>query len=481
MEFGFKIKDGNLIAGDILGANSGSVNVHACNFEIQDADSFLWICVFKKGETAYQQVISDGKCMVPYEVLESPGSVLVGCYGTSQGKRISTNWLPLEVKSGAYVSDATAPEVPLPDVWEELITSRLSYIGENGNWQIYDLSENEYKDSEISARGDKGDKGDKGDSGADGYTPIRGVDYWTDADQEEIEGFINTKTAEKANQTDLDKVEGIAKGAQHAAAFDTYQKLCTNDQDTGLEDEEGENIFDIGEYPSDVIQGDAIHYSQGQQMRAVYEVRALQNTLKPNTQYKITCNILLENCEDNIVVAQLCDKNGTVIAHSDGEARTTDSTNISVSLTSPSEKDVAFVRFAYYKQDNPCTVTISDIVVEERKYKVGQNFYIAKLNVPDVWISAVHNEKAEPFDWTGSDAEENFVSALTGNNGINVGYYTLSPLETQKVNLENYVEKEAGKGLSQNDYTNAEKAKVAEIGNINEALEAVLSGGDVNG
>lgn len=38
-------------------------------------------------------------------------------------------------------------------------------------------------------RGDKGDKGDtgaQGESGADGYTPVRGTDYWTTADQAQI-------------------------------------------------------------------------------------------------------------------------------------------------------------------------------------------------------------------------------------------------------------------------------------------------------
>lgn len=50
--------------------------------------------------------------------------------------------------------------------------------------------------SETSAvqtiKGDKGDKGDKGnpggkgDPGADGYTPVKGTDYWTSDDKAEI-------------------------------------------------------------------------------------------------------------------------------------------------------------------------------------------------------------------------------------------------------------------------------------------------------
>ena len=41
----------------------------------------------------------------------------------------------------------------------------------------------------ASLKGEKGDKGDKGDTGAtgeNGYTPQKGVDYWTDSDKEEI-------------------------------------------------------------------------------------------------------------------------------------------------------------------------------------------------------------------------------------------------------------------------------------------------------
>ena len=35
-------------------------------------------------------------------------------------------------------------------------------------------------------KGDKGDTGPQGESGADGYTPVKGTDYWTAADKAEI-------------------------------------------------------------------------------------------------------------------------------------------------------------------------------------------------------------------------------------------------------------------------------------------------------
>lgn len=59
-------------------------------------------------------------------------------------------------------------------------------IGDNDNWFVWDTDR--YVDSGISAhgKGDKGDKGDPGEPGEDGVTPVRGTDYWTEADKQGI-------------------------------------------------------------------------------------------------------------------------------------------------------------------------------------------------------------------------------------------------------------------------------------------------------
>lgn len=41
----------------------------------------------------------------------------------------------------------------------------------------------QYNGSDV---GLKGDKGDTGAVGADGYTPVKGTDYWTESDKAEI-------------------------------------------------------------------------------------------------------------------------------------------------------------------------------------------------------------------------------------------------------------------------------------------------------
>ncbi len=54
--------------------------------------------------------------------------------------------------------------------------------------------------SSANLKGEKGDKGDNGApgekgadgaKGADGYTPVRGTDYWTDADKAEIKAYVD--------------------------------------------------------------------------------------------------------------------------------------------------------------------------------------------------------------------------------------------------------------------------------------------------
>lgn len=67
-------------------------------------------------------------------------------------------------------------------------------------------------------------------------------------------------------------------------------------------------------------------------------------------------------------------------------------------------------------------------------YNVGQNIMIVTLDVPDLWISAVSTSKST---YTYS-SDETFVTALKSNGSVKVGYYTLSMLETQKVDLTNY-------------------------------------------
>jgi hypothetical protein len=68
-------------------------------------------------------------------------------------------------------------------------------------------------------------------------------------------------------------------------------------------------------------------------------------------------------------------------------------------------------------------------------YRLGQSIYITTLGVPDLWISEIL-DTAVTYTYT-SDAD--FIATLGLNGKVQVGHYCVSALETQKVDLTNYV------------------------------------------
>ena len=67
-------------------------------------------------------------------------------------------------------------------------------------------------------------------------------------------------------------------------------------------------------------------------------------------------------------------------------------------------------------------------------YNVGQNIMIVTLEVPDLWVSAIESTSSS-YTYTTDEA---FTTALKTNGFVQVGYYKLSALETQKVDLSDY-------------------------------------------
>ncbi len=74
------------------------------------------------------------------------------------------------------------------------------------------------------------------------------------------------------------------------------------------------------------------------------------------------------------------------------------------------------------------------------KYNIGQNIYVQPVNTPDLWVYNVHLDH-EPYNFS---SEENFIQDLKTNKFIRIGYYSLAMLETQVVNLEDYVSVDKG-------------------------------------
>ena len=126
----------------------------------------------------YSVLLKDGGCDVPWEVIKTPAfTVSVVC-----GDRITANMASVEVELSGYCKGQT-PKPPTPDVYQQILNSaKPPYIGENGNWYLWNADA--YADSGICAKGD------------DGYTPVKGVDYWTEGDRAEIKEYVDSVVGE---------------------------------------------------------------------------------------------------------------------------------------------------------------------------------------------------------------------------------------------------------------------------------------------
>lgn len=96
-------------------------------------------------------------------------------------------------------------------------------------------------------------------------------------------------------------------------------------------------------------------------------------------------------------------------------------------------------------------------------YNVGQNVMIITLEVPDLWISGIEST-SQSYTYTTDGA---FTTALATNGYVQVGYYKLSALETQKVDLTNYV--------TNTDYATYDKAGIIQA-NSNYATKVGSTG-----
>lgn len=217
MQYDFFIHNDRLMCNEVVAPYTGNVNTYQFIFKINTHIKGLqWFCVFKQGEMDIVVPIIEDACSIPPEVLQSEGLVHIGCYATNgkedDFKRLSTNWLMFQTSKGAY-TEGTAPETPTPDLWEMLIFKTVPYIGDNGNWFVYDIEKGEYIDSGLKAQG---------------HTPEKGIDYWTYADKKEVQEYIDEQT--EIIRAD---VEGLQEQLNTEAHFKGY--LSTNAKIQALE------------------------------------------------------------------------------------------------------------------------------------------------------------------------------------------------------------------------------------------------------
>lgn len=202
----FEINGQTLKRVDTFGVVADSINYLEAEFDISNSDfGGIITAIFEPlfGGVAYEQVLVDNACVVPYEVIKASGfKVSLFCY--IDEKRITTNPFTIRVAESGYKKGET-PREPSPTEYEQLVeiankTKEIAQLvrddanegkfnGRNGvdaTIEIGTVSKGENASvvntgtishavfDFVLPKGDKGAKGDKGEQGVQGIQGIQG-------------------------------------------------------------------------------------------------------------------------------------------------------------------------------------------------------------------------------------------------------------------------------------------------------------------
>lgn len=174
----------------------GSVGTVTVEFDFDaEWDGFARTAIFAAGGTVKRVALDDANaCVVPWEVLTNCKQLTIGVVGTSGNRVLPSVPVTIPIIEGVC-NGGTPPDDPTPDIYAQLLDLAK---------ETQQIAQSVRDDANAGKfNGAPGAKGGKGDPGADGKTPVRGTDYWTDADKAEINADIAAQVAEK-----VDKIDG---------------------------------------------------------------------------------------------------------------------------------------------------------------------------------------------------------------------------------------------------------------------------------
>ena len=85
----------------------------------------------------------------------------------------------------------------------------------------------------VNIKGERGETGESGSAGADGYTPVRGTDYWTDEDIAVIKDYLDDATSEQAAQIEQNRKDIAALKQSGGNSSDTGGGVAGADGEDG--------------------------------------------------------------------------------------------------------------------------------------------------------------------------------------------------------------------------------------------------------
>ena len=222
MNLSFEITNQLIRRTDKNAVVADSKNYLYATFTFSDEWQGVKTAIFSHGGEKYHVLLENDMCLVPWEVIKQ------GILGVSVfcGDLITSSTAYITINKSGY-SDGGTPSEPTPDIYSQIISmindiesgnvsdekiaeAVEKYLSENPVETLTEEDVQRIVSEYVAAHKEelKGDKGDKGDTGApgadgkdgadgaagaDGYTPVRGTDYWTADDIAEIQSYIDSQ------------------------------------------------------------------------------------------------------------------------------------------------------------------------------------------------------------------------------------------------------------------------------------------------
>ena len=204
---------------------SDSVKFETIKFNLPKSwDGYTKTAVFRNGDTVLGVILNGdsrlctgaNECYIPHEVIKFP-ELTVSVFGVLGDSRVTTSQAAIRVIQSGY-GEGGEPSDPTPSEYEQLV---------NLATETKQIAQSVRTDADNGAfKGDKGDpgtqglKGDKGDKGDDGYTPQKGVDYFTAEDIAEL----NIPSVDQTYTPDSENAQSGKAVAEAIASIEKEQK-----------------------------------------------------------------------------------------------------------------------------------------------------------------------------------------------------------------------------------------------------------------
>ena len=194
---------------------TGSVGTVTAAFGFDaEWEGFARTAIFASGGTVKRVVLDDANaCVVPWEVLTNCKQLTIGVVGTSGNRVLPSVPVTIPIIEGVC-NGGTPPDDPTPDIYAQLLdlakeTQQIAQsVRDDANAGKFNGAPGAKGDPGAQGiqgeKGDKGDTGAQGEPGADGYTPVKGVDYFTAADKAEIAAAFSADIGAEDKYFDID-------------------------------------------------------------------------------------------------------------------------------------------------------------------------------------------------------------------------------------------------------------------------------------